>query len=54
MFAGRSLTHIKQKSLKGIEPPVANHNSSAAISVEFDVAFIKASVFHPGPNAVFG
>lgn len=48
----RSLAHVISKSLKRIQPSIANRDSAFAVAVESSCKRAKASVFHSFPRAV--
>lgn len=52
MLWGRSLSHIRQKILKGI-PSLANRNASSAIITKLFISWIMASISHAQPNLIF-
>lgn len=54
MAAGRAASHVGQKRLKRVTPPIAYANTATAIALVVAVAGIGASRFHALPNLVLG
>ena len=51
-LANRPVSHVFEKVLKRIFPPVAHNNSPASISVKVFTVRITAAVFHSIPRAI--